>query len=38
MGDTFLSKFYMMYNRDNMTVGIAQQAGFDYEDPNEKWS
>jgi len=30
MGDTFLSKFYMMYDRDNMKVGIAQQKGFDY--------
>jgi len=31
MGDTFLSKFYMMYDRDNMQVGIALQKGFDYD-------
>jgi len=30
MGDTFLSKFYMMYDRDNMQVGIARQIDFDY--------
>jgi len=31
LGDTFLSKFYMMYDRDKMNVGIARQKGYDYE-------
>ena len=31
LGDTFLSKFYLIFDRDNMQVGIAKQQGVNYD-------
>ena len=31
LGDTFLSKFYLIFDRDNMQIGIAKQKGVNYD-------
>ena len=29
LGDTFLSKFYTIFDRDNMKIGVAKQKDFE---------